>query len=564
MIWILVGTETGNSLDFAERASDELQRFGVENEVVLMDDLSLETFVNECKMVLFICSTTGDGESPLCMRSFVSFLLRADLPYDLLKGMRFGVFGLGDSSYEKFNFVGKRLWRRLPKLGAEALVPFRGEGDEQNPKEGLEHGWLQWWPQIKAKLCVNRIESFVTLPPKHKLLLEPSIVLPTVSTENFYQTNLLSNERMTPVSHFQDTRLLKFSIEATKTEFTFMPGDILALLPHNDIAAVDELLSLLQLDGSLLVHGIDSKTRVFWTTEVINFPITLRDFIMRFVDISAIPSRTCCRRMAQLVDMNAASYSEMHKEKLLELADDESEYLDYIWRPKRTILEVLRDFTPSVKVGLESILQVFKPLRRRQFSIASAPKYVNGRWELELCVALIEHELPGGRGKREGVISRCFRTNELLNKSAQVFQGSWNIACLSGVRSVLLFATGTGIAPIRHLIQSIKVYRPDLEVVLFYGCRSLEADFYFAEEWQDIKVFAGGSRDKPGKKVYLDSIIEEASDFLKKIDFSSTACFVAGHTRLNKLVSNCLSSIWGPEVVNQLKQINRYKTETWS
>ena len=44
---------------------------------------------------------------------------------------RYAVFGLGDSSYGKYNWVGKKLSRRLDALGAHAVVE-RGEGDDQN------------------------------------------------------------------------------------------------------------------------------------------------------------------------------------------------------------------------------------------------------------------------------------------------------------------------------------------------------------------------------------------------------------------------------------------------
>jgi sulfite reductase alpha subunit-like flavoprotein len=140
------------------------------------------------------------------------------------------------------------------------------------------------------------------------------------------------------------------------------------------------------------------------------------------------------------------------------------------------------------------------------------------------------------------------------------------MACLKKIKVILLFATGTGIAPIRHLIQFIKVNGLGIEIVLFYGCRSLEADFYFEQEWEDLKmtVFAAGSRENPSKKVYLDSIIDDASDFLNAIDISTCACFVAGHTRLNKLVTTSLTSIWGSNLVNELKLDGRYQTETWS
>jgi len=90
-------------------------------------------------------------------------LARRSLPAGLLAGVKFAVFGLGDSSYAKyarlwpladstvgaqgskrgaapprpaatrFNYVGKKLTRRLEQLGAAPLVP-RGDGDDQHPR----------------------------------------------------------------------------------------------------------------------------------------------------------------------------------------------------------------------------------------------------------------------------------------------------------------------------------------------------------------------------------------------------------------------------------------------
>jgi sulfite reductase alpha subunit-like flavoprotein len=55
------------------------------------------------RLVLFIVSTTGDGVPPNNMRAIWNFLLQKRLPNTLLANIEFGVFGLGDSSYEKYN-----------------------------------------------------------------------------------------------------------------------------------------------------------------------------------------------------------------------------------------------------------------------------------------------------------------------------------------------------------------------------------------------------------------------------------------------------------------------------
>jgi len=58
-------------------------------------------------------------------------LLRSDLPPDLFEDLQFAVFGLGDTSYEKFCWPAKKLFRRLKSLGAEEICEL-GEGDEQH------------------------------------------------------------------------------------------------------------------------------------------------------------------------------------------------------------------------------------------------------------------------------------------------------------------------------------------------------------------------------------------------------------------------------------------------
>ena len=58
-------------------------------------------------------------------------LLRSDLPRDFFEDLYYAVFGLGDSSYEKFCWPAKKLSRRLEYLGAKAICP-RAEGDTQH------------------------------------------------------------------------------------------------------------------------------------------------------------------------------------------------------------------------------------------------------------------------------------------------------------------------------------------------------------------------------------------------------------------------------------------------
>lgn len=52
--------------------------------------------------MVFIASTTGQGEEPDNMKKFWKFLLRKSHPSDALDHMEYTVLGLGDSSYIKY------------------------------------------------------------------------------------------------------------------------------------------------------------------------------------------------------------------------------------------------------------------------------------------------------------------------------------------------------------------------------------------------------------------------------------------------------------------------------
>lgn len=119
----LFGTESGNAEDAARAIAHELPEFAIEIQNMAdagPDDIDREVFY------FITCSTHGGGELP----GFAQFLhddlddLRPDL-----SGMRYAMFGLGDTTYEKsYNRGAHQFAELLTRLGAEQVGPF-GEHD---------------------------------------------------------------------------------------------------------------------------------------------------------------------------------------------------------------------------------------------------------------------------------------------------------------------------------------------------------------------------------------------------------------------------------------------------
>jgi sulfite reductase alpha subunit-like flavoprotein len=111
------------------------------------------------KLVVFIVATTGDGDPPTTMINAWRFLLRKDLPPMSLANLRFTVFGLGDSSYDKFNAMAKKLTQRLLDLGAQLFHKI-GLGDYQHDfeYEGEFDPWMKlMWSQLQNEIKNKQI-----------------------------------------------------------------------------------------------------------------------------------------------------------------------------------------------------------------------------------------------------------------------------------------------------------------------------------------------------------------------------------------------------------------------
>lgn len=141
---LFVGTMTGNAEFAAEEMMQVLKdELGHEAELRLMDGLRADAF--QPGAIYIVCTSTyGEGEVPENAKAFYA-ALRDERPD--LKGIRYAVCGLGDSTYaDTFNFGGKRFDDLLTELGAMRLGE-RGRHDIRSEAQPWDYGkeWLRAW-----------------------------------------------------------------------------------------------------------------------------------------------------------------------------------------------------------------------------------------------------------------------------------------------------------------------------------------------------------------------------------------------------------------------------------
>lgn len=113
-ITVLYGTESGNSELIADDLGAKLRETHDDVEVFDLQDYSPSDLTAE-NFYLVICSTHGDGELPNTALPFAE-AFDAELPD--LTGVRYAMFGLGDSFYETYSQGSEHIDRRFAAQGA--------------------------------------------------------------------------------------------------------------------------------------------------------------------------------------------------------------------------------------------------------------------------------------------------------------------------------------------------------------------------------------------------------------------------------------------------------------
>lgn len=139
-IVILYGTESGTAEFVSADLADRLE--GVDSVLVSdMSDYSVEDLTPEDFYVI-VCSTHGEGSLPESAQPFYDSLT-AEAP-DIV-GLRYAMFGMGDSSYEETYSTGSEtIDAKLAELGGIRVGEYgRHDASSQDAASDVALEWVE-------------------------------------------------------------------------------------------------------------------------------------------------------------------------------------------------------------------------------------------------------------------------------------------------------------------------------------------------------------------------------------------------------------------------------------
>uniref|UniRef100_A0A8C5WM58 NADPH-dependent diflavin oxidoreductase 1 n=1 Tax=Leptobrachium leishanense TaxID=445787 RepID=A0A8C5WM58_9ANUR len=593
-ILVLYGSQTGTAEDVAERIGREATRRHFTCRVEALDSFGVANLIHE-SLVVFVCATTGQGDPPDNMKSFWRFIFRRNLPQNSLCRMDYAVVGLGDSSYPKFNFIAKKLHKRLAQLGANPVLPAAlGNDQHELGPDAVLDPWLQdFWRKVlslfplpgglsvlgddvmlPAKFSLRFLDGEAAPPAGHqeKLPRAPEGTMPTEL--NPFLAPVLSNQRVTAEDHFQDVRLMEFDVAGSGIRFS--PGDVVMIQPQNSPQHVDRFCDLLRLDPErrFVLESSDPHTAL---PVHLPQPCTVRRLVERYLDLRCVPRRSFFQLLAHF------SPDEQETEKLKEFgsAAGQEELYSYCNRPRRTTLEVLQDFPHTTcAIPHHYLLDLIPRIRPRAFSIASSMQVHPNKIQILLAVVQYKTRL---HEVRRGLCSTWLASLHPETGRSRVplwvKKGSMRFPLDAHIPLVMV-GPGTGVAPFRSAIQERSAHGAAGNC-LFFGSRGESKDFYFHQEWADL-VSAGiltlrtaFSRDQEDK-IYVQHRIKENGPILWDLIHNRHGYFyIAGNAKSMPVeVTDALKSVFcseggmspaeAEEYLLQLEKSRRFQSETWS
>ncbi|XP_070494025.1 NADPH-dependent diflavin oxidoreductase 1 [Chironomus tepperi] len=574
---ILYGSETGTAQEVSENIWRESKRYHCHGFVKPMDDYDVKSLIDE-KLVLFVCSTTGCGEEPENMKTFWKFLLRKNLPTNSLSNLSFGVIGLGDSSYQKFNFVAKKLHKRILQLGGNSILSIALCDDQHDLGIGgtLSKWIIDFWDKINEieplSLGINPLPStFKTTKWTVKKVQSNTPHIDIYGPEFFEESisngyvQVLRNLRTTADDHFQDVRLISFD----RCNLSWEVGDVAYIRPKNSQQNIEQLFKIFNEhnldinaeDTVVLEDNEEMPAPVF-----LKKPLSMKTIASQFWDLSSRPKLRAFEVLAYNCD------NELEKEKLQEFAsfEGQEELLNYVNRPRRTILEVLQDFPHATsKLTFDLLFELFQPIKPRAFSIASS-KHSN---RLDILVAIVEY-YTRLKSQRKGLCSNWLKDLKIGDRiRICIKKGTLKFPKVI-TTPIIMVGPGTGLAIFRAVLQDAEFSANTFKdkFVLFFGCRYSNKDFHCKDELKrmqnegNLNLFCAFSRDND-QKVYVQDLILREKSLLKNLIFQRGGyVFVSGNSKnMPKSVRESFEEVLEDKnYVAEMIKCGRYQEETWS
>jgi NADPH-ferrihemoprotein reductase len=602
--------------------------------------------------VILLAATYGEGEAPDNAALFAEELKEksgTDIVWDekkqpldtilvaepnCLEGVEFVVFGLGNKQYDHYNVMGKFFDRALQLVGGKRLMEL-GLGDDDDDLEGDFEAWKdqKLWPMLektylpdgfkknnkansnghdhansngttngssKMPDCQYAIEYIV---PNGKPIV-PNMNLAehqihgqgrhyfsavdcpvTVVRELRSQTTLTAEDGGGSTVHIEVD--ISQAAKQGKSALKYQTADNFGVLPLNQTNIVEAVANKLGYDLNAY-FSLSAAPGHDWHGAPFPMPCSVREALTRYTDLQASPRRSDLKLLA------AYATDVIDQKALLRMSslEGKAEYRQKIVDDYIGIADLICKKCPSLQMPLEHFLNLCPMLQTRFYTISSSSSV--HPTSVHMTVAVTKATRPSDGSTFHGVCSHHMATRcqpQVRHDCVlRVFNRPSSFRLPHDTtRPIILIGPGTGIAPMRALLQERAYQKSVLKKnvgtnVLYFGCQKRTLDFLYQDELQAFvdngtlhQLHLAFSREQK-EKIYVQHVLSSnAKDTWNLIDAQGAYIYVCGAVKMGHDVQEALKEIIqsqsgttcktpeeAKDYLNRLAKNGRYVQELWA
>ncbi|WP_130620140.1 sulfite reductase subunit alpha [Dyella amyloliquefaciens] len=218
---VVFASQTGTAEQLARQTAETLQQAGKRARLLELSAFGEDTLAHASD-VLFVVSTTGEGDAPDSAARFVTHRMRAPMA---LPHLHYGLLALGDSDYDDFCGFGRELQRWLQRSGATSLFDTV-EVDNGDPAA------LRHWQH-------------------HLALYSGAAELPDWQRPDYQRWQLVERRLLNPGS--VGGACFHLAFRRLDGDSTWQAGDLVEIGPRHAGSAVQQWLLEQERDGDAVV-----------------------------------------------------------------------------------------------------------------------------------------------------------------------------------------------------------------------------------------------------------------------------------------------------------------------
>jgi sulfite reductase (NADPH) flavoprotein alpha-component len=391
-------------------------------------------------------------------------------------------------------------WAELPaEYTAPALVSgvkatgFTGFSKEE-PEPELQ---LSSWESAAKGLAFK--EAYGT-----QANLRPDLSVKT------YTVHVKENRRLTPDAY--DRNIFHIEFDLGDSGVTYNIGEALGIHADNDPEQVLDFIKSYGLDADELVQVPSREDPNVFETRTV-----YQSLVQNFDILGKVP-----KRAYELLAEFATDEVEQNKLAALGGKDGADEFKKRSEIDMVTYVDIFEEFK-SARPSFHDLVKIVAPLKRREYSIASAQAVTPN--SVSLMIVVVDWVDSKGR-TRYGQATRYLSQLAVGTPITVSVKPSVMKLPTKDTAPLIMAGLGTGLAPFRAFVQYRAMQKAQGKeigsILLYLGSRHQREEYLYGEEWEaylDAGVItllgAAFSRDQP-QKIYIQDRMRQTMDQIVK------------------------------------------------